>query len=99
MISPAFPTTTMPPTRMSYLSMKPALCRLPGPQGVGEEAQAALGGQPRVEQFERAGRRVARVGERLQPLGDAVAVEPGQVGAVHVHLAAGLQERYVLRQR
>src|SRR4030095_10954318 len=59
---------------------------------VGEQAQPALGAQLRVEQLERAGRRVARIGEWLETFGDAVTVELGQIFAVHVDFATGLEE-------
>ena len=46
-----------------------------------------------VEQLERAGRRVARVGERGLAGGPAQLVEPDQLGVGHVDLAAHLEQR------
>ena len=53
-------------------------------------ARARLAG---VEQLERAGGEVARVGAGLEPLGRAFAIELGQVFAGHVDFAARLEQR------
>jgi len=55
---------------------------------VHDDPERAAGHQARIELLERAGRGVARVLERLLAGGDAVGVDPGEVGAPHVDLAA-----------
>ncbi len=60
-------------------------------QGVGEQTQAALGAQARIEQLERPGRQVARVGVEVLALGRPFAVDAGQLAALHVDLAAHLE--------
>src|SRR5262245_63668778 len=68
-------------------------------QAVNEQPQFALGALPRIEQLERAGSRVPRIGERLEILGDPVAIQFCQVLAVHVDFATRLEERQLSRQR
>ena len=59
--------------------------------GVGEEAEGAAGGDPRVELAEGAGGGVARVGEGAAGLGLA-GVQGLEVGVGHVDLAADLED-------
>ncbi len=58
-----------------------------------DEAQPALGDDLGIEHFERAGRRVAGVGEGNFTSGAAQLIEPDQLGIGHVHLAAHFEER------
>ena len=61
--------------------------------GVGPEAQRALGGELGIELADRPGGGVAGVHERREaPLGPAL-VERGEIGQRHVHLAADLDQR------
>ena len=59
---------------------------------VAPDRQRARRGKLRVELADRAGGRVARVGERGQPGRGAVLVELGEVGARQVYLAAHLEQ-------
>ena len=61
-------------------------------QPVRDEPQPALAADLRVEQLERAGRRVPRVLERLLAFGPAQLVEPGELGIGHEDLAADLEQ-------
>ena len=64
-----------------------------GAGAVGEETKPALGGLFRIEQLERAGGEVARIGIRLQAELAAGFVGTHQILAGHVDLAAHLKER------
>ena len=63
-----------------------------GPVAIGEQPQPALGTQLRIEQLERPGREVARVGVRFMPGLLALLVDADQVFAGHVDFAAGLEQ-------
>ena len=55
---------------------------------IGEEAQPSLGAEFRVKQLERAGRRIARVGQNLFAGLLAFLVKTCEVGPAHIDLAA-----------
>ena len=60
-------------------------------EAVGEELEIPLGTLTGIEQFQRAGGGVPRVGEGLQALGGSRAVDAGQFLGGHVDLAARLE--------
>ena len=62
------------------------------PDRVGEQAELAPAALARVEQLERAGGEVARVGVGLLAARAVVVVEAGEVGLAHVDLAARLEQ-------
>ena len=58
---------------------------------VGDDVEAALGDDPRVELLERAGRGVARIGERLLAGLDDGSVHALELGGRHVDFAADFE--------
>ena len=61
-------------------------------QAVRDEPEPSLAAELRVEELERAGRGVARIGERELLGGAAQLVEPDQLGVGHVDLASDLEQ-------